>query len=200
VAREHPFSLHRVVPLVLVLALGIVALLALRGPSWYQRLYHPLRYQDVIARQAEANSIDPYLVTAVINAESGFREGVVSGAGAVGLMQVKPSTAAAVAPSTSAGDEMNAAALADPTTNIRVGTRYLAFLLKRYDGDVQLALAAYNAGLGNADRWAAEARRTRRPFSEKIAFPETARYVDDVLTQEAVYRTLYPGVFSTARK
>jgi soluble lytic murein transglycosylase len=187
-----------VLPVLLVVGLGLVALLAVRGPGWYQRLYHPLRHEQLIAEQAKKNRVDPYLVAAVINAESGFREGVVSPAGAVGLMQLKPSTAAAVAPVIGIRGKMTTEALTDPETNIRVGTRYLANLLSRYDKDVELALAAYNAGLGNADRWAEDARRAGRPFSESIAFPETARYVEEVVAQERAYRSLYPDVFANA--
>jgi soluble lytic murein transglycosylase len=198
VARKHFFSWHRALPVVLVVALGLVAVLALRGPDWYQRLYHPLVYEQVIAKQGTANGVDPYLIAALINAESGFRPSVVSAAGAVGLMQVKPSTAAAVARRAGITGEMTAAALSVPATNIRVGTRYLAYLIKRYDGDVELALAAYNAGLTNADQWAAKAKRLGRPFSESIAFPETARYVENVLAQQKVYRSLYPSVFTNA--
>jgi soluble lytic murein transglycosylase len=200
VTREHPLSWHRVVPVTLVVVLGLVALLAVRGPEWYQRLYHPLRYEAVIAKQAKANHTDPYLIAALINAESGFREGVVSAAGAVGLMQVKPSTAVAVARGAGIPDKMTPAALSVPETNIRVGTKYFAYLVKRYDGDTELALAAYNAGLGNADRWAAEARRTGNQFTDSIAFPETARYVNNVLAQQELYRTLYPDAFSAASK
>jgi soluble lytic murein transglycosylase len=182
----------------LVIALvAVVAFVALRGPDVYARIYHPLAYESVIAAQAKSDHVDPYLIAAVINAESGFRATVVSGAGAVGLMQVKPSTAAPVARNAGITDAMTVAALSVPATNIRVGTKYLAYLIKRYDGDVQLALAAYNAGLGNADTWAAEAKRLGRPFSDSIAFPETARYVSNVLAQQQAYRTLYPRAFGT---
>jgi len=198
VAREHPLSWHRVVPLLIVVVLGLVALLAVRGPDWYQRLYHPLDHEAVIAAQAKKYKVDPYLIAALINAESGFREGVVSDAGAVGLMQLRPSTAAAFAPGAGVDGEMTKAALSDPDTNIKVGTRYFAYLVKRYDNDVQLALAAYNAGLTNADRWAEEARRAGSPFTDSIAFPETASYVDKVIAQTRVYRNLYPGVFDAA--
>lgn len=198
--REHPLSWHRVVPLLVVAALAVVAIAAANGPLWYQRIYHPLAHEALIVRYAKANRIDPYLVAAVINAESGFREGVVSSAGAVGLMQVKPSTAVAVARAAGIRDEMTTATLSTAALNIRIGTAYLAELIARYDGDVPLALAAYNAGLGNADRWAEEARRNKRPFSESIAFPETARYVDEVFAQEKAYRSLYPDAFASALK
>lgn len=190
---------RRVWPLALVVVVGLVAVLAWRGQAWYQGVSHPLQYTTVISKYARANKVDPYLIAAIINAESGFRQGVVSRAGAVGLMQIIPSTAAPVARSAGITDEMTVAALSVPETNIRVGTKYFAYLVRRYDGDVQLALAAYNAGLSNADRWAAEAKRAGHPFTESIAFPETARYVDTVLAQQKVYRWMYPTAFSTPK-
>jgi len=200
VAREHPLSWHRAVPVVIVAALAVVAVAAAYGPTWYQRVFHPLSYESAIAKHARAARIDPYLVAAVINAESGFRADVVSPAGAVGLMQVKPSTAKAVAQAAGMAGKMNVAALSEPDANIRVGTLYLAELVGRYGGNVQLALAAYNAGMGNADRWAAEWARNNGRLSDTIDFPETAHYVDEVEAQAAAYRRLYPGVFADAVK
>jgi soluble lytic murein transglycosylase len=184
----------------LLVAVGLVAVLVVRGPDWVGRLSHPLRYETTIAEQSKANHVDPYLIAGLIDTESGFREGVVSDAGAVGLMQIKPSTAVAVARDAGITDKMTTAALSVPDTNIRVGTKYFAYLVRRYGGDVQLGLAAYNAGLGNADRWAAEAQRLHRPFSESIAFPETARYVENVLAQQKAYRGLYPNAFAASSK
>lgn len=199
-AREHPLSWHRMVPLVAVALLAAVAVAAADGPVWYRRLYHPLKHEALIARSARTSDVDPYLVAAVISAESGFREDVVSPAGAVGLMQVKPSTAKAVARKADIDGPVTAETLVDASLNIRIGTEYLAELLARYDGDVPQAVAAYNAGLGNADRWVKEARRAGIPFAESIEFPETARYVDEVLEQRSAYRRLYPGVFKAALK
>ena len=195
-AREHPLSWHRAVPVVIVAALAVVAVAAAYGPTWYQRVFHPLSYESAIAKHARAARIDPYLVAAVINAESGFRADVVSPAGAVGLMQVKPSTAKAVAQAAGMTGKMNVTALSEPDVNIRVGTLYLAELVGRYGGNVQLALAAYNGGMGNADRWAGEWARNNGRLSDTIDFPETAHYVDEVETQAAAYRRLYPGVFA----
>lgn len=193
--REHPLSWHRVVPVAVVVVLALVALLAIKGPDWLRRYYHPLSHTALIASESRAAGLDPYLVAAVINVESGFREDVTSKAGAVGLMQVKPSTAHAVARQTGLTGAVTAAALEDPRTNVRVGVRYLAFLVQRYHGDLKLALAAYNAGMTNADLWAAEARRRGTPFTEAIEFPATRHYVDEIEAQTKEYRELYPGAF-----
>lgn len=186
--------------LVLVLALAIVAFAAWRGYDLFQRFSHPLAHEQAIADAAAANGLDPYLLAGVINAESGFRAEVVSTAGAVGLMQVLPSTADAVASRIGIKGTMNVTALSAPETNIRVGSAYLAELVARYDGNIDLALAAYNAGISNADEWAVRWKRTKGPVSAAIDFPETARYVDGVRTQVAAYRELYPEAFPAARK
>ena len=194
--REHPLSWHRIVPVAVVLVLALVALLAIEGPHWLRRFYHPLRYETLIAAESRSAGLDPYLIAAVINVESGFREGVTSKAGAVGLMQVIPSTAWAVANEAGLSERVTARTLERPGTNVRVGTRYLAYLVRRYDGDTQLALAAYNAGMTNVDQWVANAKRTGTPFADAIAFPATRHYVDEIESQTKEYRELYPGVFS----
>lgn len=194
--REHPLWPHRLILVFVVVTLAAVAVLATRGPDWYRRIYHPLRYEGLISEQSSISGVDPYLVAALINAESGFRPGVVSRAGAVGLMQIKPSTARSMAKGAGVSGKITVQTLSSPDQNIRVGTRYLAYLLKRYDGDATSALAAYNAGLRHADRWAEDAREADGAFDESIGFPETARYVAKVLEQRETYRTLYPGVLA----
>jgi soluble lytic murein transglycosylase len=201
VGRDRSRARRRRTWLILLAAVvGAVALVVLFWPDLYLRVDHPLNHESAIAAAAASEDVDPYLVAAIINVESGFREGVVSSAGAVGLMQVKPSTAKAVARSIGLPGTMDEAALSDPETNIRVGTAYLAELVTRYDGSVDLALSAYNAGLTNADEWAALWKPSESTLSATIDFPETAHYVGEVLAQVAVYRRLYPGAFAAARK
>ena len=196
--RRHQFGNRLTLALVVVLV--AVAVGAVYGPTWYQRILHPLPYEQVIAKYASEAKVDPYLVAAVINIESAFRPDVVSPAGAVGLMQVKPSTAQAVAQAEGIKAKMTVEALSDPETNVRIGTIYLAELIARYDGNVGLALSAYNGGMTNADIWAAEWARDHGKLSDTIDFPETAHYVDEVASQAAEYRRLYPTAFVGAVK
>jgi soluble lytic murein transglycosylase len=198
VSREHPLALHRVVPVVVVVVLAAVAYFAVRGPAWYQRLYHPLSYQSDIAENARTQRLDPYLVAALVNAESGFDAGAVSDAGAIGLMQLLPATAAEVARDTKLRDRIEPATLAQPGTNLRVGTRHLRALLDRY-GRTDVALAAYNAGPVAVDKWIVEARRAKVDFRDVVDFPATRHYIDEVLMQQKVYAELYPGAFEGAK-
>lgn len=149
-------------------------------------LAYPLAYWNDLRRVAEEEHIDPYLVLAVMREESRFNPRVVSLAGAVGLTQLLPSTASAVA-----GTEMLPAQLMDAETNITIGTRYLAGLMRRYKGDTILALAAYNAGPGAARRIARLPRADLDVFLERIPISETRAYVQHVLQSYRIYRWLY---------
>ena len=111
----------------------------------------PLRHDDIIRQQAAEKNLDPALVAAVIYEESKFRD-QTSHAGARGLMQITPATAEFIARQ-SGGTRFVQEDLATPQINIAYGTYYLRYLLDRYDQNEALAVAAYNAGHGNVDRW-----------------------------------------------
>ena len=145
----------------------------------------PLRHDDIIRQQAADKNLDPSLIAAVIYGESRFREDQRSSAGALGLMQITPRTAQVIA-HLSGGTQFVTGDLADPEINIRYGSFYLRYLLNRYDGDEVAALAAYNAGTGNVDRWGGSDLDL-----EAIGFPETRAYVEDVLSKRAEYRETY---------
>lgn len=190
-SREHPLSLHRVLPLALVAVLAFIAVAAVRGPVWYQRLYYPLRYTDEIRAAASRHRINPYLIAAVIDSESSYDPDTVSKAGAVGLMQVMPDTARELRQrKLVSADIVGAGKLSDPEVNIEYGTAYLRYLVNRYH-EVETVLAAYNAGLRNVDVWASQGRDIR----EQIRFPETKRYVTKVVRSRERYEQLYPHAF-----
>jgi soluble lytic murein transglycosylase len=151
----------------------------------------PLRHDDVIRQQAADKGVDAALIAAVIYAESRFREGQISSAGALGLMQITPATAREIA-RRSGGTEFVLDDLADPQVNISYGVYHLRWLLDRYAGNETFAVAAYNAGEGNVDRWIGAARRAGRALSlAGIPFPETRAYVRSVQEVKAQYRASY---------
>lgn len=198
--REHPLAPHRLIPVAVIALLAVVAFLALRGPIWFQRLYHPLHYESAISEGARRSGLDPYLVAAVINVESGFDANDISEAGAVGLMQVMPSTALEVARENRIRSADITDRLKEPDTNIRIGTLHLADLRQRL-GSPEQALAAYNAGEGNVSKWLRGSKtRTGRAFVESIPFPETKQYVAHVLAERDEYEKLYPDAFGKGGK
>ena len=115
-----------------------------------------------IEQISKENNLDPKLVKAVIEQESGFNPNAVSKSGALGLMQIMPGTAQAMG----VKDPLN------PIENIRAGTKYLSSLLNRYQGNVVLALSAYNAGPGNVEK-----------FKGIPPFAETKKYVNGIMNK-----------------
>ena len=170
---------------VALIVAGVAALLP-RLDDAVQEVTLPLRHDDIIRQQAKDKDLDPALIAAVIYAESRFRD-QTSPAGARGLMQVTPATARDIA-RRSGGTQFSEADLADPQVNIAYGSYYLRWLLGHYGGNEELAVAAYNAGSGNVDRWI-----VRDPGLEpdEIPFPETRAYVAKVFDARKEYRRSY---------
>jgi soluble lytic murein transglycosylase len=151
----------------------------------------PVAYWDLIRKHARARNLDPHLVAALIAQESTFDRDARSAANAWGLMQILPSTGRRLA-RLEGIRRFTTASLRDPETNLRLGTRYLASLLKRF-GDDHLALAGYNAGESRVVRWRAERPGLAKDeFIDDIPFPETQNYVKRILGTAADYRALYP--------
>jgi soluble lytic murein transglycosylase len=165
----------------------IVGLLAVTGvfDKAIQELTLPLRHEDIIRQQAREKGVDAALIAAVIYAESKFND-AESSAGARGLMQITPAAAKFIEKQ-SGGTTFKLDDLSDPEINIRYGTFLLKELLERYDGDTAAALAAYNAGPGNADKWGGSGLSVA-----DIPFPETRAYVEEVLEKKQEYRHEYP--------
>ena len=153
---------------------------SLAGTALYARATDPARvarFAALIRKNAQSSGLDPALVQAIVAVESAFEPRAVSDKGAVGLMQVLPATGERYGVR---GDAKRSARdkLFDPATNLRVGTRYLRDLLARFENDLSLALAAYNAGEG-----AVTVRANRIP-----PFAETRDYVNLVRALYAIYR------------
>jgi soluble lytic murein transglycosylase len=155
------------------------------------QLIYPFPYREDVVRYARANNLDPYLVAGLIRQESMFNPRARSAVGALGLMQVMPQTGAAVA-RTLGVTGFQASRLTEPSLNLRIGTRFLADQIRRHDGRLIDAIAAYNAGPERVVRW------RRYPeyavpeiFIERIPFQETRDYVKIVQQNARIYRELY---------
>ena len=150
-------------------------------PAWYERIRYPLRYEQVVRGHARNYRLNPALLAAVIYTESKFDANAQSAAGAIGLMQLLPDTAKGIATRTG-GKRFVVSDLTDPEINVRYGAWYLRHLLDRY-GDERTALAAYNAGQANVDRWKAA--------GVGIQFRETRYYVDKIERIKKIYASAY---------
>jgi soluble lytic murein transglycosylase len=168
--------------LVAALALGgVFAYANSTEPAWYVRLRYPLHYDAIVRGHARNYRLDPALLAAVIYQESKFHAHARSSSGAIGLMQLLPATAEGIAIHTG-GSRFHVSDLDDPEINVRYGAWYLRHLLDKYR-DVGTALAAYNAGQDNVDRWRANGQR--------IPFSETRHYVERVEHLQTLYRRAY---------
>jgi soluble lytic murein transglycosylase len=176
-------------PLLAVLAAATGAFLYLQRtePPWWARVWYPLHYAAIVRGHAAEENLDPALLAAVIESESKFDPNAHSSAGAVGLMQLTPQTAEGIAEYTG-GTKFVVSDLANPEINVRYGAWYLRHLLDRYH-DERTALAAYNAGEDNVDRWQAR--------NEGIQFAETRAYVNRVERLKRIYRRAYGSELGT---
>ena len=148
-------------------------------------LFYPRKFKEEIFRYSQDQNIDPLLVMALIRQESAFNIRATSRVGARGLMQIMPKTARTINRRTTKKD------LYIPEKNIDLGTRYFAKLLKRYDNNVVHALAAYNAGFGNVDKWIQRYKTTNDLlFMDIIPFQETRDYVSSILRNYYWYSSL----------
>ncbi len=160
-------------------------------PHRFWEILFPLSYRDAVTTEATKRQLDPYLVAAIIRQESGFEPTTVSNAGAVGIMQIMPAEAPAIAlaaglPAPSRQD------LFDPQINIAIGAAELAQKLAIEHGNPILAIAAYNGGEDNVAKWTARVPPDDVDlFVDSIPFAETKLYVKTVSRNRFEYRRIY---------
>lgn len=150
-------------------------------PAYFGDTVYPLKYQEYIVKYSKMYNVDPTLVAAVILQESRFNPNSVSSAGAQGLMQFMPGTAATVAREVGRTNYD----IFDPETSVQFGAAHIRDMLVKYNGDVDAALAAYNAGSGSADAW------IREGLLRNIPSRETNSYVRKVKNYQSVYKSMY---------
>jgi soluble lytic murein transglycosylase len=162
-------------------------------PRAYWELLYPRPYWPTLRADAEANGLDPYLVAALIRQESEFNPGAVSRANAVGLMQLLPSTGRSLARKDRVR-HFSANELLDPTMNLKLGTQDLRRSIDHYDGQLEYALAAYNAGDSPVHEWIESGQyKDIAEWVESIPYTETRNYVESILRNREMYRAIYAG-------
>lgn len=158
---------------------------------------YPLFFEASLRRWSDARGLNPLLVAALIRQESRFEPAIRSRSGAVGLMQVMPSTGRWIA-----AQESGTSNLSTPGDNLRLGTWYLDYTHRKWNGSSLLAIASYNAGPGNVSRWVREIPTSDpETFIERIPFRETRFYVVNVYENYWNYLRLYsPQVAGTLKQ
>ena len=166
-----------------------LALAIITFPYWIQGFY-PQPYREIVVHYSETYDIDPLLVYALMRRESRYQEYVESSAGALGLMQLLPDTAAWLAEKEGL-DSFYEGALKTPEVNIQLGCFYLSWLKGEFLDRLPVVLAAYNAGHGRVEKWLAEGVWNGEADTlEDIPFEETRKYVRDVLRNYWVYQMI----------
>jgi len=184
----------RKIKLITVVIMAVVFAATMLFADDVARIFYPLKYRDLVIKYSERYNLDPYLVLAVIKAESSFRHTAVSRKNARGLMQITEGTGKWSAEKIGLKD-YTTDMLFDPEVNINIGCWYLSWLYDEF-GDTDLVLAAYNAGSGNVTKWLndRELSSTGRSL-DRIPFRETEKYLKKVRNSYMIYKKLYENEF-----
>ena len=189
---EDNGQIHRAIQFLKKAMPGYYSIDLAQLPREYWEILFPRPYWTDLQRQAEANSLDPYLVASLIRQESEFNPGAVSHADAYGLMQLLPRVGRDEARAAHIR-RFSVAALLAPGTNIQLGTHYFKEMVTQYRGQVEYALAAYNAGSNRVNEWVQSGHYSDvAEFVESIPFTETREYVQAIMRNAKVYQRLYP--------
>ena len=175
--------------LIIILFLIIVTLTLVNNKNIILKKIYVTKYSEYVKKYSQEYGVDEYLIYAVIKAESNFNEKAESSKGAKGLMQLMYGTAK----ETAKGLDITITedTILDPEINIELGTKYISKLLARYE-NIELALAAYNAGSGNVDSWVNNnTLKSDGTDAENIPFKETNNYVRKILKDYRIYKQLY---------
>lgn len=175
----------------LIILILIVFLIVFKNKI--QRIFYPKSYEEFVSMYSDEYGVDENLVFAVIKAESNFQEDAVSHKDALGLMQIMKETAEDVARKYNIEIDFNNSEreILNVQNNIKIGTKYLAVLLEKYK-NIEVAVAAYNAGIGTVDNWIEkEIIKSDGSDIENIPYKETNNYVRKILRNYKIYQDLY---------
>lgn len=154
--------------------------------------FYPRKYSQYVEKYANEYNVDELLVYAVIKAESNFKCDATSNSDAKGLMQLMDTTANEISSNIATDVSFESSQLFDAETNIKIGVKYLSELLEKYEGNLYVSIAAYNAGIGNVDRWIKEGTiKADGSDIENIPYKETNNYVRKIMRDYGIYQELY---------
>lgn len=186
-AKSKTKLMSKVFMIILITIIIFVALCYLA-----KQFLYPLKYFDIVKEEAAKNNVEPYLVMAIIKTESNFNKTAVSSKEAKGLMQIMDSTAEDI--KSKIDTDIDITDIYDEKVNITLGCKYISTLIEKYSGNYYLAVCAYNAGMGNVDKWIEQGIITSN-LSEyrniNIPFSQTKDYLYKVIKSYKMYRVLY---------
>ena len=175
--------------IVLILCM-IIAFLNI--PLRIQKIIYKKDYKEYVQKYAQEYNVDENLIYALIKAESNFNSKAKSSKDAIGLMQLMESTAQDVCKKTDlqiSSDELSEKLL-EPDININIGTKYLSILIQKY-GNIEIAITAYNAGIGTVDNWIEKGIINSDGSNvENIPYKETNNYARKILRDYKIYTNL----------
>ena len=178
----------------LILITLAAVLIAFLLPRAFEKARYPVHYEDEIRSAAGVYGIPPALVAAIVNTESGYDRFAVSNVGAMGLMQIMPSTGEWIHKKLSRPEAFYDELLFEAEASLAYGSWYLNFLLGRYGGEMYTAVAAYHAGQGTVDGWLKDERYSDNGISVS-RFPDSAgatrHYVQKVRNAYEYYSKAY---------
>lgn len=188
-AKNYNKKPHKVKVIFAVLLIICIVILFLAMKDIILKINYPQKYSEYVEKYSQEYEIDEELVYAMIKAESNFNEKAISSKDALGLMQIIESTAYETAEKLQ--KSITKEDILDPEINICLGTKYISTLIQRYE-NLELAIAAYNAGIGNVDTWIKNGiLKADGSNIENIPYKETNNYVRKILRDYKIYKELY---------
>ena len=171
---------------VILLVLGCIIVQGFASVKFLLYLTHPLKYEAEILNYSSKNDLSPILVASIINVESSFKKNAKSKAGAVGLMQIMPSTASYIAEITNT--DYNTQTLYNVEVNIKIGCLYLNYLIEKFR-NINTALCAYNAGETTVKNWLKDPYYSTDQITLRvIPYPETREYIKKIKNNLKIYK------------
>lgn len=189
-------QVRRIVAVLLIICISIGGGILI-NEAWnaIDKRLHPKDYSEIIAAASDEFDIPEYIIYATIKVESNFDPNAVSSAGAIGLMQMMPSTFEWLTGEEHLDENLSTRKLDDPEVSIRYGTYYLSYLYKKFDYNWDNTFAAYNGGEGNVAKWLADPEYSDLKGNlTNIPYKETANYVKKINKEIEAYKELYPDI------
>ena len=178
--------------IVAIILIFCILIAFLNIPIRIQKIIYKKDYEEYVQKYSQQDNVDENLVYALIKAESNFNANAQSSKGAIGLMQLMETTAQDVCKRMDLNISNNELKekLLEPEININIGTKYLSILIQQY-GNVEIAITAYNAGIGTVDNWIEkDIIKADGSNVEKIPYKETNNYVRKILRDYKIYTNL----------